>query len=114
MDVLPFALEMQAIPVTLEGRPFGAKIPIVCCGCGQRLATDSILPRGQRGFPTLYPGYRMNGAGVYVRKRPPRGPYDTWDDETGKGIDYVFHLAVESDVTVICHRCKKRQIVRVR
>lgn len=112
--MLPFALEMQSTPVIFRGMPFGAKAPIVCCGCGQRLATRGFLPNGQRGYPSLYPGYRVNGAGIYVRKRPPRGPYDTWDDEAGKGVDYVFILIVESDCTVVCHRCETRQIVRAR
>ncbi len=114
MDVLPFALELAPTPIIREGKPWGSKAKIVCCGCGQQLGERSLWMPNHPGSVTLYPGYRLNGAGVYVRKRPPRGPYDTWETETGKGVDYVFHLYVESHVTIICHRheCRKRQIVR--
>lgn len=111
--MLPFALETQP---TWQRWPDGwmcGEAAAVCCGCGQALARVRCFTYTSRRDVDMYPGYRPNGAGVYVRKRTPRTP--TYSEILGTKIDMGYiGLEVYGNTTVICHGCGKRQIVRGR
>lgn len=121
MNVLPFALETQPTwQETNEAFVIGMGA-VACCGCEQSLATSvfvRIVSQVRKAGMTLAPGYRRNGAGEYLRKRHPRRPSEGLYLREGSANElesargYVGE-GIEQDAVVVCHRCGRRQIVRV-
>lgn len=126
MDVLPFALETQPTcrPIS-ENRAYGRSV-IACCGCGQRLGKGlyywldlQSLTSPRQARVTLTTGYRRNGHGVFLRKRRPRRSVELpriFEDEADdlNGIRVCIGEAIQQNAPIVCHRCGRRQIVRVR
>lgn len=117
--MLPFALESAPIWWNRKGERVAGEAHATCCGCPKGyLAHVCLNTDGTRRHAVLAPGYRRNGAGVYTKKRPPRGPavmrHEASDGyPEGESREYAG-FTIYVDTTVVCHLCGKRQIVRGR
>ncbi len=111
--MLPFALDYDLRKDTGTGDQLMHRHAVLCCGCGYPFGLAIVAGEGcqvlfddARRLTVLHPGYRPNRSGVFVHKRPARARRHVGRDGE------LSTLEITNDVTVICHRCNTRQIVR--
>jgi len=114
--MLPYALASKETVRVNGGIVKMREKSLLCCSCGNTLATvtlNSNISSATSPIVKMYPGYRQNSSGVFVRKRAPRTAFVWYEENTAQYAEHAG-ITINTTVTAVCHTCGTRQLIRGR